>query len=101
MIKLVLLQANPSVSTTQEGDSEWVYVDADELVKKIKKGKCEIYGYINRHPKISALQFEINANQELVIKDITQRHINLALVKDNNDQLADKQNGKITQNWQK
>ena len=102
MIKLVLLQANPSVSATQEGDTEWVYVDADELVKKIKKGKCEIYGYINRHPKISALQFEINANQELVINDITQRHISLALVKDNNDQLADrekwKNNAELAQN---
>ena len=94
MVRLVLLQANPSVSTTQEGDTEWVYVDADELVKKIKKGKCEIYGYINRHPKLSSLQFEINANQELVINDITQRHINVAIVKENNEQLADEKKWK-------
>ena len=90
MLRLVLLQANPSVSTTQEGDTEWVYVDADELVKKIKKGKCELYGYVNRHPKLSALEFEVNANQELVINDVTQRHINVAMVKNNDDQLADK-----------
>jgi len=90
MIRLVLLQANPSVSATHEGDTEWVYVDADELVKKVKKGKCELYGYINRHPKLAALVFEVNANNELVINDITQRHISVAMVKNNDDQLANK-----------
>ena len=32
----------------------------------------------------------MNANQELVINDVTQRHINVAMVKNNDDQLADK-----------
>ena len=89
MIKLVLLQANPSVSETQEGDSECVYVDGEELAKKIRKGKCDIYGYINRHIKLSPLQFEVDAKQQLMIKDITQRNINVCIVKDITEQLQD------------
>ena len=88
MIKLVLLQANPSVSDIQKGDTEWVYVDGDEFVKKINKGKCDIYGYINRHVKISPLVFEVDAKQQLMIKDISQRNINVCIVKNTNDQLT-------------
>jgi MoxR-like ATPase len=87
MIKFVLLQANPSVSDTQEGDSEWVYIDREEFTKKIRNGKCEVYGYINRHLKISPLQFEVDANQQLIIKDITHRNINVSLVKEDNNVL--------------
>ena len=89
MVKLALLQVNPSVSETQEGDSEWVYVDGEELVKKIRPGKCEIYGFINRHQKLSALQFEVDAQQQLIIKDISNRNINASLVKEDKAALAD------------
>ena len=95
MIKFALLEANPSVSEIHTGDSEWVYVDGDDFAKKIRQGKCTIYGYINRHPKICPLQFEVNAAQQLIIKDITNRDINVSIVKNNND-LLDEQ-----VNWQK
>ena len=95
MIKFALLQANPSVSEIHTGDSEWVYVDGDDFAKKIRTGKCGIYGYINRHPKICPLQFEVNAAQQLIIKDITNRDINVSIVKNNNDLLDDQVN------WQK
>ena len=91
MIKLVLLQVNPSVSDVQQGDAEWVYVDGQDLSKKIHKGKCEIYGYINRYLKVSPLQFEVDAKQNLVIKDVTQRNINTSIVQTNNNSLADHQ----------
>ena len=94
MIKFVLLQANPSVSETQEGDSECVYVDGEDLAKKIRKGKCDIYGYINRHVKLSPLQFEVDAKQQLMIKDITQRNINVCMVKDIAEQLQNSDNWK-------
>jgi len=95
MIKFVLLAMNPSVSDTQSGDSEWVYVDGDDFAKKIRKGKCEIYGYINRHLKICPLEFEVDANQQLMIKDVTNRNIQISMVLHNNDLLADQPN------WQK
>ena len=95
MIKFALLQSNYSVSESHEGDSEWVYVDGDDFAKKIRKGKCGIYGYINRHPTICPLQFEVDAAQQLIIKDVTHRDINVCLVKENNDLLADQVN------WQK
>ena len=94
MIKFVLLQANPSVSETQDGDSECVYIDGEDLAKKIRKGKCDIYGYINRHVKLSPLQFEVNAKQQLIIKDITQRNINVCMVKNIAEQLQDSDNWK-------
>ncbi len=89
MIRFALLQANPSVSEIHPGDSEWVYVDGEEFAKKIRRGKCEIYGYINRHLKICPLQFEIDAQQQLIIKDISHRNINVSLVKNDNSALAD------------
>ncbi|MCW8995290.1 MAG: DUF3763 domain-containing protein [Psychromonas sp.] len=92
MIKLVLLQSNPSVSDIHPGDSEWIYIDGEELVKKIRKGKCEIYGYINRQLKICPLQFEIDAYQQLIVKDITHRKINVSLVKHKNEALVDQVN---------
>lgn len=92
MIKLILLQVNPSVSEIEPGDSEWVYIDGDELVKKIRSGKCEIYGYINRKLKLCPLQFEIDAYQQLIIKDISNRNINISLVKENNEALLDQVN---------
>ncbi len=70
MIKLVLLQVNPSVSEISLGDSEWVYIDGDEFSKKIRDGKCEVYGYINRKLKLFPLRFEIDAYQQVIIKDI-------------------------------
>lgn len=89
MIRFALLQANPSVSEIHPGDSEWVYVDGEEFAKKIRRGKGEIYGYINRHLKICPLQFEIDAQQQLIIKDISHRNINVSLVKNDNSALAD------------
>jgi MoxR-like ATPase len=89
MIKLVLLQVNTSVSDIQPGDSECVYIDGEEFVKKIRSGKCKIYGYINRKLKLCPLQFEIDAHQQLVIKDITNRNIYTSLVKESNNALLD------------
>lgn len=34
MIKLVMLEPNPSVSEQEPGDSRWVYVDGEEFDKK-------------------------------------------------------------------
>jgi len=92
MIKLVLLQVNPSVSEISLGDSEWVYIDGDEFSKKIRDGKCEVYGYINRKLKLFPLRFEIDAYQQVIIKDISNRSINISLVKDHNEQLSEQVN---------
>lgn len=75
MIKLVMLQQNPSVSEQESGDSRWVYVDGDEFEKKIKTGQCDIYGFVNKNTHLCRLQFEIDAQQQLVIKDIANRSV--------------------------
>lgn len=59
MVKLVLLDVNSSVSETHRGDSEWVYINADDFNKAINNVKCNIYGYINNKPKMCSLQFTI------------------------------------------
>ena len=89
MVKLLLLENNPSVSETQPGNTDWVYIDADEFLKKIKLGKCEIYGYINRKPNITAINLEIDANQHLIIKDINNRNIQVCFVNANISILED------------
>lgn len=39
LIKLVMLDSNPSVSEKEKGDSRWVYVDASEFEKKSKTAR--------------------------------------------------------------
>lgn len=75
MIKLVMLQQNPSVSEQENGDSRSVYVDGDEFEKKIKTGQCDIYGFVNKNTHLCRLQFEVDAQQRLVIKDIANRAV--------------------------
>lgn len=75
MIKLVMLQQNPSVSEQETGDSRWVYVDGDEFEKKIKTGQCDIYGFVNKNTHLCRLQFEVDAQHRLVIKDIANRSV--------------------------
>ncbi|MGF1692250.1 ATPase RavA domain-containing protein [Photobacterium kagoshimensis] len=75
MIKLVMLQQNPSVSEQEKGDGRWVYVDGDEFEKKIKTGQCDIYGFVNKNTNLCRLQFEVDANLQLVIKDIANRAV--------------------------
>ncbi|PSV10399.1 ATPase RavA domain-containing protein [Photobacterium leiognathi] len=75
IIKLVMLQQNPSVSEQEPGDSRWVYVDGDEFDKKIRTGKCDIYGFVNKNTHLCRLQFEIDAQNRLTIKDIANRAV--------------------------
>ncbi|MDX1302956.1 ATPase RavA domain-containing protein [Photobacterium sp.] len=79
MIKLVMLQKNTSVSEKEKGDSRWVYVDGDEFEKKIKTGQCDVYGFVNKNTHLCRLQFEINAQQRLVTKDIANRSVLVGL----------------------
>jgi len=89
MIKLALLQVNQSVSPIHSGDSEFVFVDGEELVKKMEQGSCEVYGYVNRHPKICPLKFEIDGHQHLVIKDISNRNIFVSIVNEGEEQVSE------------
>lgn len=88
MVKLILLDTNSSISDTHKGDSEWVYINADEFNKALQNGKCEIYGYINNQPKIGPLQFTIDAHNNLMIQDISNRSIPVCIVNKNNPELA-------------
>lgn len=83
MIKLVMLQHNPSVSEQEKGDSRWVYVDGDDFEKKIKTGQCDIYGFVNKNSHLCRLQFEVDAQQQLVIKDIANRSVLVGIAGDN------------------
>lgn len=80
MVKMILLETNQSISETQPGDSEWVYIDANEFIKKIKLGKCQIYGYINRKKKLSLINLEIDANKCLIARDINNRGVSVCII---------------------
>lgn len=43
--------------------------------KKIRTGQCDVYGYVNKNTHLCRLQFEIDAEQRLVIKDIANRSV--------------------------
>lgn len=80
LVKLVLLQNNLSVAEAEKGDSRWIYLSKPELQKAIKQGQGEIYGYVNHNPNVFRLRIELDGQGKLVIKDIANRSVLLALV---------------------
>ncbi|WP_170915145.1 AAA family ATPase [Enterovibrio nigricans] len=89
MIKLVMLEANPSVSEKEKGDSRWVYVDAAEFEKKIKSAPCDVYGYVNKNENLCVLKLDVDSDRRLLIKDIANRPVPVAIAGvDDNDAQA-------------
>ncbi|RKF22233.1 DUF3763 domain-containing protein [Alginatibacterium sediminis] len=82
LIKLVILDSNLSVNEKVRGDSRQVYVIAKELQKKLKDGQFELLGYIDQSKELSRLVFEVDVDSRLVIKDIANRDLAIALVGD-------------------
>ncbi|MBR9786309.1 MAG: DUF3763 domain-containing protein [Vibrionaceae bacterium] len=80
LVKLVILQSNMSVSESEKGDSRWVYVPKDELDRVIKEGHGDVYGYVNQNTNMCRLRFDVDAENNLVIRDIANRGILVGLV---------------------
>ncbi|ARC93515.1 AAA family ATPase [Vibrio coralliilyticus] len=80
LVKLVLLQSNMSVSESEKGDSRWVYVPKNELERVIKEGHGDVYGYVNQNSNMCRLRFDIDAGNNLVIKDIANRAVLVSVV---------------------
>lgn len=79
-MKLVLLQSNLSVSEQEKGDSRWVYVPHNDLVKVVSQGGGDVYGYVNQNTNMVSLKFALDADDNLVIKDIANRSVLVGLV---------------------
>lgn len=80
LVKLVLLQSNMSVSESEKGDSRWVYLPKNELERVIKEGSGDVYGYVNQNTNLCLLRFDVDASNHLVIKDIANRAVMVAVV---------------------
>lgn len=80
LVKLVLLQSNLSVSESEKGDSRWVYLPKNELERVIKDGRGDVYGYVNQNTNLCRLRFDMDGGNNLVIKDIANRSVLVALV---------------------
>ena len=80
LVKLVLLQSNLSVSESEKGDSRWVYIAKNDLERVIKDGQGDVYGYVNQNSNLCRLRFELDAESNLVIKDIANRAVLVSLV---------------------
>ncbi|WP_017190806.1 ATPase RavA domain-containing protein [Vibrio harveyi] len=80
LVKLVILQSNMSVSESEKGDSRWVYVPKDELDRVIKEGHGDVYGYVNQNTNMCRLRFDVDAANNLVIRDIANRSVLVSLV---------------------
>lgn len=80
LVKLVLLQSNMSVSESEKGDSRWVYVPKSDLERVIKEGHGDVYGYVNQNTNMCRLRFDVDAANHLVIKDIANRAVMVAVV---------------------
>ncbi|YCO02204.1 ATPase RavA domain-containing protein [Vibrio sp. VNB-15] len=80
LAKLVILQSNMSVSESEKGDSRWVYLPKDELDRVIKEGHGDVYGYVNQNTNMCRLRFDVDAANNLVIRDIANRGVLVSLV---------------------
>ncbi|PMH37092.1 AAA family ATPase [Vibrio sp. 10N.286.49.B3] len=80
LVKLVLLQSNLSVSESEKGDSRWVYLPKDELDRVIREGSGDVYGYVNQNTNLCRLRLDVNASNQLIIKDIANRAVLVSLV---------------------
>ncbi|HGY9568229.1 TPA: ATPase RavA domain-containing protein [Vibrio harveyi] len=80
LVKLVILQSNMSVSESEKGDSRWVYVPKDEIDRVIKEGHGDVYGYVNQNTNMCRLRFDVDAANNLVIRDIANRGVLVSLV---------------------
>lgn len=82
LVKLVLLQANMSVTDHDTGDSRWVYIPYKELESIIKDGGGDAYGFVNKKTNLCRFRFDIDVEQRLVIKDIANRGITVTFATD-------------------
>lgn len=80
LVKLALLQSNMSVTESEKGDSRWVYVPKNELERVIKEGHGDVYGYVNTNTTLVRLRFDMDAANNLVIKDIANRAVLVSIV---------------------
>ena len=80
LVKLVLLQSNMSVSESEKGDSRWVYVAKDDFDRVLKEGHGDIYGYVNENKNLCRLKMDLDASNQLVIKDIANRSVLVSVV---------------------
>lgn len=80
LVKMVLLQSNMSVSESEKGDSRWVYLPKNELERVIKDGQGDVYGYVNQNTNLCRLRFDVDAANNLVVKDIANRSVLVSLV---------------------
>lgn len=80
LVKLVLLQSNMSVSESEKGDSRWVYVAKDDFDRVLKEGHGDIYGYVNENKNLCRLKLDLDASNQLVIKDIANRSVLVSVV---------------------
>ncbi len=80
LVKLVVLQSNMSVSESEKGDSRWVYAPKNELERVIKEGQGDVYGYVNQNTNMCRLRFDVDAANNLVIKDIANRGVLVSIV---------------------
>ena len=95
LVKLVLLQSNMSVTDHETGDSRLVYIPYKELESLIKAGGGNGYGFVNKKNTFCHFHFEVDVNQRLVIKDIANRAIPVALVTDDTFEQS------VLDNWHK
>ncbi len=79
LVKLILLQSNMSVSESEKGDSRWVYVPKAELERIVRDGQGDAYGYVNQNTNMCRIRFDLDAQNRLVIKDIANRAVLVAL----------------------
>ena len=57
-----------------------MYLLKNELERVIKEGSGDVYGYVNQNTNLCRLRFDVDASNHLVIKDIANRAVMVAVV---------------------
>ncbi len=78
--KFIILKSETTVSEQYQGESRWVYVAHDDIDKALKEGGGDVMGFVNDHKDLTKLTFHVNEQGNVVIKDVANRSVPVALV---------------------
>lgn len=79
LVRLIILEGQVVRQGTESNQRYWLFVNADELKKKIALGTFEIHGYENEKPDLCLLQFELDSEGQLKVKDSANRSLSVGI----------------------
>ncbi len=84
LVRLIILDGQVARQGVESNRRYWLYVNVDELEKKMTIGTFELHGYENENLDLCTLQFDLSIQGELKVKDSANRSLSVGISGINN-----------------